>query len=92
MCLVGDYVTGYQNRQYDNQKIFFFQKKGVEEKSSRLTCHPSKHIACAEPRPFTFVGLPPVAHYPNGTTKIRIKSDIIDREIPIFEDMEPYLD
>lgn len=92
MCLVGGNVTGYQNQQYDNQKIFSFQKKGVEEKLSRLTCHPSKHIACAEPRPFTFVGPPQVAHYPNGTTKVTHFSEKTDREIPIFEDMEPYLD
>lgn len=92
MCLLGDYVTGYQNQQYDNQKIFSFQKKGVEEKSSRLTCHPSKHIACAEPRPFTFVGLPLVAHYPNSATKVTQFSEKTDREIPIFEDTEPYLD
>lgn len=51
MCLLGDYVTRYQNQHCDKQKISGFYKKGWEVKVSRLTYPPSKHIACAEPRP-----------------------------------------
>lgn len=51
MCLVGDYVTGYQNQHCDKQNVICFYLKGWVEKLSRLTNPPSKHIACAEPRP-----------------------------------------